>query len=60
MVIKLEKIINGKKYQISIQFSNNKKSIFDLIINEINNKQRKELEKDDKPIEHPKISRNIL
>lgn len=42
-VIKLEKLIDGKKYEVKIRFQNEKISFFELIMNEIENKKRKEL-----------------
>ena len=55
----MEKIIDGKKYEIKIQFQKNNISIFDLIMNEINEKKRKEL-KDARNTNNDEISRTLL
>ena len=38
----MEKVIDGRKYEINIQFKKNNASLFDLIMNEIDNKIREE------------------
>ena len=59
LVIQLEKIIDGKKYEIKIQFQKNNISIFDLIMKEINEKKRKELE-DARNTNNDEIGRTLL
>ena len=38
----MEKVIDGRKYEVNIQFQKNNISVFDLIMTEIDNKIREE------------------
>lgn len=55
----MEKVIDGRKYEVNIQFQKNNISVFDLIMTEIDNKIREE-QKNAREINNNEIRRSLL
>lgn len=55
----MEKVIDGRKYEVNIQFQKNNISVFDLIMTEIDNKIREE-QKNARETNNNEICRSLL
>ena len=55
----MEKVIDGRKYEVNIQFQKNNISVFDLIMTEIDNKIREE-RKNARETNNNEIRRSLL
>lgn len=55
----MEKVIDGRKYEVNIQFQKNNISVFDLIMTEIDNKIREE-QKNARETNNNEIRRSLL
>ena len=55
----MEKVIDGRKYEVNIQFQKNNISVFDLIMTEIDNKIREE-KKNARETNNNEIRRSLL
>ena len=55
----MEKVIDGRKYEVNIQFKKNNISVFDLIMTEIDNKIREE-QKNARETNNNEIRRSLL
>ena len=55
----MEKVIDGRKYEVNIQFQKNNISVFDLIMTEIDNKIKEE-QKNARETNNNEIRRSLL
>ena len=55
----MEKVIDGRKYEVNIQFQKNNISVFDFIMTEIDNKIREE-QKNARETNNNEIRRSLL
>ena len=55
----MEKVIDGRKYEVNVQFQKNNISVFDLIMTEIDNKIREE-QKNARETNNNEICRSLL